>query len=70
MAQWTISLAVHLYIDALEVNALNCRRPGVIGVPRFRGDVSRNCVGRLGYVLSRRVPCMSRSHESVGQVCE
>jgi hypothetical protein len=25
MAQWTISLAVYLYIVALEVNVLNCR---------------------------------------------
>jgi hypothetical protein len=25
MAQWTISLAVYLYVVALEVNVLNCR---------------------------------------------
>jgi hypothetical protein len=25
MPQWTISLAVYLYIPALEVNVLNCR---------------------------------------------
>jgi hypothetical protein len=25
MAQWTISLAVYLYIVAFEVNVLNCR---------------------------------------------
>ncbi len=28
MAQWTISLAVYLYIVAFEVNVLNCRRAG------------------------------------------
>jgi hypothetical protein len=29
MAQWTISLAVYLYIAVLEVNVLNCRVAGL-----------------------------------------
>ena len=33
MAQWTVSRAVYLYIAALEVNVLNCRRPGAAVAP-------------------------------------
>jgi hypothetical protein len=28
--------AIYLYIAALELNVLNCRRPGVVGTPCFR----------------------------------
>jgi hypothetical protein len=33
IAQWTVSRAVYLYISALEVNVLNCRRQGHPGSP-------------------------------------
>ena len=41
MAQWTTSLAVYLYIVALEVNVLNCRDEGRPDHDRLLGHVRR-----------------------------
>jgi hypothetical protein len=70
MPQWTISLAVYLYIPALEVNVLNCRVEDRLTVDvGVSATASSPDVGLDDCVRGRPVPDDRRRGDGEEELC-